>query len=164
MSKDTMISFRTTAEFSKTLKRFAKKNKVTLSGFIDAVLQDYLQSQNGQDKLPQERRKFPREHRIIPAIISGPGDRKAQFHASKITSLSLGGMSLVVPKNGGNGGIRKDVLEDFEVIFSLPQEGRPITIQCQSRRVLRGPEGHQVGASFDDADLDSYQALQGYLF
>ena len=70
MSKDTMISFRTTEEFSKPLKKLAKKNKTTLSGFIDAVLQDFLQSQAGQEILMQDRRRFPRQHKTIPAIIS----------------------------------------------------------------------------------------------
>ncbi len=98
MSKDTMISFRTTEEFSKSLKKYAKKNKVTLSGFIDAVLQDFLQSQAGQDILLQDRRRFPRQHKAIPAIISGHNGSHKYFHASKITNLSLGGINLVVPK------------------------------------------------------------------
>lgn len=164
MSKDTMISFRTTEEFSNNLKRLAKKNKITLSGFIDAVLQEYLESQAGQDIREQDRRRFPREYKTIPAILSGPGDKKQYFHASKITNLSLGGISLVVPRNGDSGEVAKDVLESFEVVFALPQEGRPVAIQCQGRRVFRSLDSYQIGASFDDADLDSYQALQGYLF
>ncbi len=164
MFKDTMISFRTTDEFSKSLKKMAKKNKVSLSGFIDAVLQEYLESQASQDRMLQDRRRFPRENQTIPAILSGPGDQKRYFHASKITSLSLGGISLVLPRNGGNGEVPKDVLESFEVVFALPQEGRPVTIQCQGRRVFQSLDSYQIGACFDDADLDSYQALQGYLF
>ncbi len=164
MSKDTMISFRTTEEFSKSLKRLAKKNKTTLSGFIDAVLQDFLQSQAGQDILMQDRRRFPRQHKTIPAIISGQNGGRKQFHASKITNLSLGGINLVVPKNEQNGCLDDDCLENFDVVFALPQEERPITIQCQGKRVFQTQECYQVGASFDDADLDSYQALQSYLY
>lgn len=50
MAKDTMISFRTTEEFSKSLKKI-KKNKVTLSGFIDTILQEFIASQAGQEIL-----------------------------------------------------------------------------------------------------------------
>ena len=164
MSKDTMISFRTTEEFSKSLKKIAKKNKTTLSGFIDAVLQDFLQSQTGQEILLQDRRRFPRQLKAIPAIISGQSGTQKHFHASKITNLSLGGINLVVPKNGDGGTLDDDALECFEVVFALPQEERPITIQCQGRRIFQTQDSYQVGASFDDADLDSYQALQSYLF
>ncbi len=164
MSKDTMISFRTTEEFSKSLKRLAKKNKTTLSGFIDAVLQDFLQSQAGQDILMQDRRRFPRQHKTIPAIISGSNGSRKHFHASKITNLSLGGINLVVPKNEHNGALEEESLDAFDVVFALPQEDRPITIQCQGKRIFQTQDSYQVGASFDDADLDSYQALQSYLY
>ena len=164
MSKDTMISFRTTEEFSKSLKKYAKKNKVTLSGFIDAVLQDFLQSQAGQDILLQDRRRFPRQHKAIPAIISGHNGAHKYFHASKITNLSLGGINLVVPKNGNSSDLADRELGCFDVVFALPQEDRPITIQCQGKRVFQTSDCYQVGASFDDTDLDSYQALQSYLY
>ncbi len=164
MSKDTMISFRTTEEFSKTLKKFAKKNKVTLSGFIDAVLQDFLQSQAGQDSLLEDRRRFPRQHKAIPAIISGQNGSQKYFHASKITNLSLGGINLVVPKNGTGGELVDKELGCFDVVFALPQEERPITIQCRGKRVFQTADSYQVGASFDDTDLASYQALQSYLY
>ena len=164
MSKDTMISLRTTEEFSKSLKRLANKNKTTLSGFIDAVLQDFLQSQTGQEILLQDRRRFPRQHKTIPAIISGQSGARKHFHASKITNLSLGGISLVVPKNDHNGVLDDATLDSFDVVFALPQEERPITIQCQGKRIFQTQDSYQVGASFDDADLDSYQALQSYLY
>jgi len=164
MSKDTMISFRTTEEFSKSLKKYAKKNKVTLSGFIVAVLQDFLQSQAGQDILLQDRRRFPRQHKAIPAIISGHNGAHNYYHASKITKLSLGGINLAVPKNGNDSDLADKELGVFDVVFALPQEDRPITIQCQGKRVFQTSDCYQVGASFDDTDLDSYQALQSYLY
>ena len=126
MTKDIMISFRTTEELNTSLKSLAKKNQSSLSAFIDSILQEYLESQAGQDSLQQDRRKFPRQHEAIPAIISGCNGSKKLFHASKITNLSLGGI-------------------------------RP-------RRILQDMDSYQVGASFDDTDLKSYQALQGYLF
>ena len=100
----------------------------------------------------------------IPAIISGYKAEQKHFLASKITNLSLGGINLVVPKSGGNGALDDETLDSFEVVFALPQEDRPITIQCQGRRVFQTQDSYQVGASFDDADLSSYQALQSYLY
>lgn len=164
MAKDTMISFRTTEDFSKSLKKIAKKNKVTLSGFIDAILQEFIASQAGQEILLQDRRRFPRQHKAIPAIISGQNGGAKHFHASKITNLSLGGINLMVPKNEHNSALSDAELGCFDVVFALPQEDRPITIQCQGKRIFQTHDCYQVGASFDDADLDSYQALQSYLY
>lgn len=163
MPKDTMISFRTTDDFSKSLKKLAKKNKVSLSGFIDAVLKDYLESHVGKESLLQERRRFPRQQEIIPAIISSAGSEKRSLHASKITNLSLGGINLIVPKSAQNEALVKDQIDSFEVVFSLPREGKPITIQCQGAHIQQTSDAYQVGATFSDTDLDSYQALQSYL-
>lgn len=112
----------------------------------------------------QDRRRFPRQHKTIPAIISGTNGARKHFHASKITNLSLGGINLVVPKNEHNGALEEESLDAFDVVFALPQEDRPITIQCQGKRIFQTQDSYQVGASFDDADLDSYQALQSYLY
>jgi hypothetical protein len=79
MSKDTMISFRTTEEFSKSLKKFAKKNKVTLSGFIDAVLQDFLQSQAGQDSCWRTGADFPASTRPSRPSSAGITARTSIF-------------------------------------------------------------------------------------
>jgi hypothetical protein len=70
----------------------------------------------------------------------------------------------VVPKNGSSSDLVDKELDCFDVVFALPQEERPITIQCQGKRVFQTSDSYQVGASFDDTDLDSYQALQSYLY
>lgn len=164
MTKDIMISFRTTEELNTSLKSLAKKNQSSLSAFIDSILQEYLESQAGQESLQQDRRKFPRQHEAIPAIISGCNGSKKLFHASKITNLSLGGISLTVPKDDLTDKFVNDKLGEFELVFALPQEEKAIMIQCRTKRILQDMDSYQVGASFDDTDLKSYQALQGYLF
>jgi hypothetical protein len=128
---------------------------------VSAPAQDH----SGHHQRRKRRQEaVPRQHKTIPAIISGENGGRKQFHASKITNLSLGGINLVVPKNEHNGCLDDDCLENFDVVFALPQEERPITIQCQGKRVFQTQDSYQVGASFDDADLDSYQALQSYLY
>ena len=56
----------------------------------------------------------------------------------------------MVPKSGSNDALDDETLDTFEVVFALPQEDRPITIQCQGRRIFQ--------------TQDSYQALQSYLY
>ncbi len=163
MSKGIMISFRTTAELNASLKHLAEANKTSLSGLIDEILHDYLESQNTQSSPSRDRRRFPRQHETIPAIICGRNGRQNLFHSSKITDLSLGGISITVPQDDLSDACLNERLKKFEVIFALPRQDRPISIQCQTRRIQRGMDGYQVGACFADADLNSYQALQGYL-
>jgi hypothetical protein len=163
MSKGIMISFRTTAELTSALKRLAQCSNTTLSSLIDSVLQDYLESQVAEDSLRQDRRRFPRQHETIPAIISGQNGARDLFHASKITNLSLGGVSIVVPRDDLTDACINDRLDTFEVIFALPRQEKPITIQCQAKRIHRGMGGYLVGASFAGPDRDGSQVLRGYL-
>lgn len=163
MSKGSMISFRTTAELNASLKLLAKVNRTTLSGLIDAILRDYLESQTIESSPRRDRRRFPRQNETIPAIICGRNGSQNLFHSSKITDLSLGGVNLLVPRDDLSDACLNEHLKNFEVIFALPRQDKPITIQCQARRILRGMDGYQVGARFNDAALDSYRALQGYL-
>lgn len=166
MSKDVMISFRATAELDAALKRLARRKKTTRSSLIDSILQEYLESQVVGAGLDRDRRRFPRQREIIPAIICGRGGSHTLFHASKITNLSLGGINLVVPKDDLTDACINTRLRNFEIIFALPRQEKPITIQCQARRILQGMDGYHVGASFDDADVDEdgYQALWTYLY
>lgn len=163
MSKGTMISFRTTAELTTALRHLARSHSTTLSSLIDTILQDYLESQEAENSLSQDRRRFPRQHETIPAIISGQNGAQDLFHASKITNLSLGGVNIVVPQDDLTDACINERLDNFEVIFALPRQEKPITIPCLTTRVLRGMDGYQVGAAFDGPDRANYQALRGYL-
>lgn len=163
MSKGTMISIRTTEEFSDALKALAARNGTTLSGLVNSVLGDYLDFQGGKEILQQDRRRFPRLHKPIPALVTGLGEVEKKIHPCKITNLSLGGINLLVPKNGHGLLVQRRHLDDFGLVFSLPQSRHPIFIQCQAQRIQHHRQHYQIGASFDDADLPSYQALHAYL-
>jgi len=163
MPKITMISVRTTDEFSDVMKQMADRDKTTVSGFINTVLGKYLESQTGQELLRKDRRKFPRLHKSIPAYLELPDTPGNACFAGKITNLSMGGISLIIPRHGYGGNVERRKLSAFGVVFSLPQSSRPITIQCRSQRIQQHRLHFQVGACYDDVELASYQALQSFL-
>lgn len=158
MSKDTMISFRTTVRLSASLKKMAAQNGTTLSGFIDAVLDEYLNSPAARKILDQDRRKFSRQNENIPALVERGPDAPL---AARITSLSLGGVSLTLSGEADPGEFSPG--RQFDVVFSLPRGRRPVTIHCQISWAAPASDVLQIGAVFHDADPDSYQTLLGYL-
>lgn len=163
MAKDIMISFRTTAELNTSLKHLAHRGDMSLSAFINSVLQEYLEAQATADNPTLDRRRFPRQHATIPAIICARNGSRNLFHSSKITDLSLGGINLSVPRDDtSDAGLDKN-LRLFEVIFALPRQEKPIALQCRTRHILCGRGGYQVGACIDNADQGSYLALRSYL-
>lgn len=163
MQKGTMISFRATEDFGNILKEIARSKKTTVSGLIDSILREYLETQVKREDLLGDRRKFPRHRGTIPAIINGQNGKKVVFHASKITDISLGGVNLVVPKDDLSDGYVNDSLGHFEVVFALPEQEKPIMFMCQAERIDQARDCYRIGASFADTDMNSYQALQNYL-
>ncbi len=163
MPKATMISFRTTEVLGASLQRIARERKTTLSGFIDGILQEYLASQACQDILLRDRRQCQRQQESIPAIIRGRNGAGEFVAASRINDLSLGGIGLAGSRRTAGVGAAGGMPVHFDVIFPLPRAERPVSIQCQAMHVHHAGDMIQIGASFDDADPDSYQALRGYL-
>lgn len=159
MSKDIMISFRTTTLLNESLKTMAEENKTTLSGLIESVLDEYLDSRAAQKILDQDRRKFSRQDENIPAIVEYAS---GAFQTARITSLSLGGASLAVPEAAE---ISPELQTDqaFEVVFPLPGAKHPVVILCQAAWVTPTAGALQIGAVFHDADPASYQTLLSYL-
>lgn len=159
MPKDTMISFRTKTQLNTELKKMAEENDSTLSGFINSILDEYLSSPEAQKILEQDRRRFSRQNEDIPTIVE---QEDGDCLAARITSLSLGGISLAmahsedISEGFGTGG-------QFTAIFALPHVKRPVSIHCQISWVVRTPDAVLTGAVFHDAEPDSYQALLGYL-
>lgn len=159
MSKDTMISFRTTTLLNESLKAMAVENKTTLSGLIGSVLDEYLNSRAAQKVLDQDRRKLSRQDENIPAVVEyAPG----AFQTARITTLSLGGAGLTMPETAE---ISPKLLEgqEFEIAFPLPGARHPVVISCQATWVQPAAGVLQIGAVFHDTDPTGYQTLLGYL-
>jgi hypothetical protein len=115
---------------------------------------------DGKDK---ERRHHSRKAILAPTLIKKYDLVGTMLCTGAITDISLGGVSITIPKD-----VKCEITLDprkskFEIVFTLPSEKRPICIACESLRVVNAEESIHVGAAFIDADLQSYKALQTYL-
>jgi hypothetical protein len=161
MKKDSLICFRTSKDLHESLAQVARVDRRSLSSTIEMVLTNYLKERKAFRGDVKEKRQHPRKALSVPAVINlkDPG----QMGVGSVTEISLGGVSVIIPKDFKHQ-IRIDEQESrFEIVFNLPDGNRPICLSCESKRVTDGEDSVHVGASFVDADFKSYRSLQTYL-
>ena len=152
MTRDTVICFRTSEILRKALEKFSEADRRSLSSTIENILYAYVEQREPR-AVDEEKRRYPRKRISAPALVTGPD---GTVHAGTITDISLGGIHVSLPRE-----FECEVRDDLRlaVVFTLPESTRPLTIQCQPRHVTTdGQTG--VGASFVDADFQSYRVLQ----
>jgi hypothetical protein len=161
MKKDSLICFRAGKDLHESLTQVAKKDQRSLSSTIEIALISYLKERKEFHSIEKEKREYPRKVLSIPAMINkqDPG----QIEAGAITEISLCGLRVLIPKD-----FKHEIAIDsqgsrFEIVFTLPDEAMPIKLTCESKRAVDSPESIHIGASFVDADFQSYRALQTYL-
>jgi hypothetical protein len=161
MKKDSLICFRASKDLHESLAKIAKEDRRSLSSMIEIALTNYLKERKAFKGVKQEKRLCPRKAVSVPTVInqSDPG----QMGIGSIRDISLGGVSILIPKDFKNKILINAQGSRFEVVFILPNENKPVRLSCESRKVDDLEEGMHVGASFVDADFNSYKAVQTYL-
>jgi hypothetical protein len=159
MKKDSLICFRASKDLHQSLAQIAKEDQRSLSSTIEMALTNYLKGRKAFQGV--EKRQYPRKTLSVPAVINQ--QELGQMGIGAITEISLGGVSVLIPKD-----FKHQILIDsqgsrFEIVFSLPTENKPIRLSCESNRVIDAEDSINVGAFFVDADFKSYKALQNYL-
>ena len=161
MKKDSLICFRASRNLHESLAAVAREDRRSLSSTIEMVLTSWLKERKAYQGVEKERRRHPRKSLSVPAVLNLPEPGRMGIGA--ITEISLGGVKVVIPKDFKHQ-IRIDAEGSrFEIVFSLPSGSRPVSLTCESRRVVDAEESVQVGAFFVDADFKSYRDLQAYL-
>ena len=162
MKKESTICFRASKELHSSLVQVSKEDRRSLSSTIAIILSDYLNKRKlSAYETRQEKRQYPREVISVPAVIKQPDTQ--QEGIADIMEISLGGLKIMLPKD------MKDRLRidgqgsKFEVVFNLPSSNKPIRMPCESKRFIDSKDGIHIGASFVDADIQNYKALQSYL-
>jgi len=159
LNKDVTICFRTSAKLQAGLRAAAEHGQVNVSSLINSLLSDYLDSRSRTDK-----RRHNRKGTSIPVIIHGETDAGKVLLTGVIQDVSLGGVRISVPKSGQRSlSITADA-KNFEIVFRL-QDGstRPVSMICKPARVSPAGDSMQIGASFQDGDLQSYFEIQNFL-
>lgn len=160
LNKDVTICFRTNTKVQEALKAEAEKELVSVSGLINTLLGDYLNLKSGSNK-----RRYSRKESSIPVIINGESDAGKVLLNGTIQDVSLGGVRIAIPKDeqGGTFVIQANV-RNFEIVFRLPDGStRPVSMVCKPSSVSENGSDVQVGAAFQDGDLQSYFEIQSYL-
>jgi len=163
MKKDSIICFRVSKDLHAALAHIAQKEKRSLSSIIEIVLSRYAKENKSFKSLSKERRQYPRKGIVAPVLIKQHDSGETKLDTGSITDISLGGVRLTIPRDA------KCVISNdanscrFEIIFTLPNENKLVYLTCEPRRVMNDEESMHVGASFVDANFQSYKTLQTYL-
>ncbi len=159
MKKDSLISFRVSKELHESLAQVAQADRRSLSSMIEMILSNYLADKKIFPGM--EMRRYPRKPVAFPTVISRRDF--AQSSKGSIADISLGGARILIPKDFAQNAAINSKGSKFNIIFDLPTESKPVDITCESTRVVEDGDNIIVGASFVDAEFNSYQSLQTYL-
>ena len=163
MRKDITICFRTIKEIRTALEAVSHKTKRSMSLVIEDIITSYLQDNNALPSTGKEKRRFLRKGVNLPVVVRDPDAEASQLQAGTILDISLGGMRISLSSDCGGEISIGGQDDEFEAIFTLPNEKRPISIKCRPHRVITSTGDNQLGASFVDSDFSSYRTLQSYL-
>lgn len=161
MKKDSLISFRSSKELHDSLVQVAKEDKRSLSSTIEIALTNYLKDRKSFKNIIKEKRQYPRKSVAIPAVINKR--EQGQMGIGSITDISLGGVKFLISKDFNHQTMIDSQGSKFDLVFNLPIERNPISLSCESSRVINAEDTTYIGASFVDANFKSYKTLQNYL-
>jgi hypothetical protein len=159
MKKDSLICFRASKGLHESLVQVAKADRRSLSSMIEMILTNYLTDKKVFPGI--EMRKYPRKPVSVPTVINQQG--LEQIGKGSIVDISLGGVRILIPKDFEQNITNNFKGSKFNIIFNLPTENNPIKMTCESTRVVYNEDSILVGASFVDAEFNSYKSLQTYL-
>jgi hypothetical protein len=162
--KEVTICFRTDVGLRNSLKEIADGDKRSLSSLIETLILGHLdrKTELAQLGIERERRRWKRTDVAIPAFITRCGPEAATFPAT-IRNVSLGGLMIDMPKDAVKEFNASSGPPPFEALFALPQNQRPLRVQCSPAGFREESDNYKVGAAFADASFHDYQALQTYV-
>ncbi|MEN6620020.1 MAG: PilZ domain-containing protein [Smithella sp.] len=161
MRKESLICFRTSKDLHESLAYIAKKSRRSLSSIIEMALTNYAKERKAFQGIANDKRQYPRRALSVPVVINIR--ESGQIAIGAIIDISLGGVRILIPRNFKYQIPIEDRGSRFEIVFSLSTEKQPLSLICESKRVIESEDGIYVGASFIDADFNSYKILQNYL-
>jgi len=163
MKKDSLICFRVSRDLQESLVTISLEERQSLSSIIETVVVAYLKMRKTLKETNIERRSHRRKTVLAPALIKQYSSEGTKLDTAVITDISLGGIQVTIPKNDKHEISVAPQESKFEVVFTLPNENKPLYMTCEPRRFVDSRESIRVGASFTDDVSQSYKKLQTYL-
>lgn len=161
MRKESLICFRTSKDLHESLAYIAKKSRRSLSSIIEMALTSYAKERKAFQGVANDKRQYTRKAISVPVVINIR--EQGQMAIGAITDISLGGVKILIPKNFKYQIPIEEKGARFEIVFSLSTEKQPLSLICEAKRIIDTEDNVCVGASFIDADFNSYKTLQAYL-
>jgi len=109
-----------------------------------------------------ERRYHPRKRVHFPSIINGTGINGSSYNPGIIQDISYNGLCVRVPKDVSRG-INFHDNSHFDIVFALPEETSPFSLQCRPHHLIDNKNDVLIGATFLDEDNTRNPLLQKYL-
>lgn len=164
MKKDAIICLRINSRIRDVLKEKAEQESRSLSSLLEIIINEFIDRDNPSLVSRVERRRFNRKSVSFPGIVqSGAKNNGGLNKTVVIQDISLNGVRIAFPDEDDYQVLKEGKVDEFDIFFRLPNEQRPVSFKCKTRR-LDDTEGDvRIGAFFSDADFDSYQALQNFL-
>ncbi len=163
MKEDSLICFRVSRDLQESLVTISLEERRSLTSIIETVLIAYLQMRKMIKETNIERRSHRRKTVLAPALIKQYSPGGTKLDTAVITDISLGGIHITIPKDAKHEISVAPQESRFEVVFTLPNDNKPIYMTCEPRRFVDSRENIRVGASFTDDISQSYKTLQTYL-
>ena len=163
MKKDVSICFRTSTDVRANLNKIAEKERLSLSSVIESIIYRHLKTLKDVEGIEKDRRRFERRKAALPAFIGTADANVQEFETGTVLDLSMNGIRFSLPK-GTKLEVRSNESEaEYDIIFTLAGQPRPVKVKCRFARIYEYPEEVQVGATFTDYDFHACQALQQYV-
>lgn len=109
-----------------------------------------------------DRRYYPRKRVHFPSIINGTGINGSSYNPGIIQDISFNGLCVRVPKDVSREINFHDNLH-FDIVFALPEETSPFSLQCRPHHLIDNKNEVLIGATFLDEDEKRNPLLQKYL-
>jgi hypothetical protein len=161
MIKEKLICFRASRDLYEALSTIAKEERRSLSSTIELALIKNLNERKAFKHIISEKRQFSRKTFSAPVVISRQDPK--QMGIGTVQEISLGGIGVMLSHEFIQS-MRIDFDNaQFEIVFNLPHDKRPVTLVCETKRVVDSKDCIHIGAAFINADFQSYKSLNTYL-
>lgn len=163
MSKNRQICFYTSDRNKKFLEDIANEKGVALDIFLENIVVEYL-SKIGPAKSFDEKRAFPRREANLPVVVQmNLNKNETHYRTGVIKDMSVNGIKISLPKYTRISTELGSVIQNFEILFKIPDTSEPIVFECEAVRVNKQNDHIEVGAEFTNSDFYCMQAFHKFM-
>ncbi|WP_045216461.1 PilZ domain-containing protein [Desulfonatronovibrio magnus] len=146
------------------LESVAKRSELRLSTLLDQILRTYIEDNEVNSPITDEKRKFKRKNVVIPAMVYEKSQEAnvGRYYSTTVLDISIGGTRLAFPidRDGKIEFIRSN--SDFEVILYLTDTEVLSRFKCNLKHVEKNDYTIKVGGAFTQCDEFSNDQLNQY--